>query len=109
MRTELRGFDTYGAPYLHAVQLGDDDWIYTYRDCSGLFSLNRQGLITALADVIMDNRPVAENYVVRLGVGNSSLAYKEITIDRAGNTWLDDKYLHIHEYLPLLIPQTASP
>jgi hypothetical protein len=82
-------------------QVGDFEEVYPgewrgvdMERSAGICIYTWEMLITRIADLI--------------GAGHVYILEPYISIDRAGNIWLDHEYLAPHQYLPKLIPEKAG-
>lgn len=96
MDRHIRAEDVNGAPVFHAIEYAPGRWHWTGPDHSGVYIADYEHVITRLADLIGEGKV---SFLIACG--------PRVPIDRAGNTWLGHQYLAPHQYLPLLIPETA--
>ena len=114
---ELHLNDVYGGWCFHAMQLGADEWLWTSREYNGILRANREHMITSITEAIMNTRPRNDQEAEKLnwvtGAEGSCIPKQfgfgsgHLTIDRAGNTWCDGRYMPPHEYVPLIVPEAV--
>jgi hypothetical protein len=114
-RHELRGIDLWGSWCFHAIRLGPDEWLWTRPEQAGLIWATRKHLISTLADLVMERRPVKPgpeddgrlmNIIQRLESSYQPGMFERI--DMAGGMWVGRTYLPPAGWLPILIPEDDS-
>jgi len=98
MNRRIRLADINGGQIGDFEEITVNDWRgVDFQRSAGICIYTWEMLITRLADLIGDG------HVWTLQAGHEV----PVSIDRAGNIWLDHEYLPPHKYLLLLVPRSV--